>query len=438
MELWPGNPSPPGATWDGQGTNFALFTERATAVDLCLFDDEPPDGPGGRPLTGTEVRLPLTEVDAQVWHGYVPGIMPGQRYGYRVHGPWDPARGLRFNPSKLLVDPYALAIDGRLDWHEAVFGHATGGPDDHRDKRDSAPHVPRSVVADTLFPWGDDTHPRTPWHETVIYELHVKGFTAQHPDVPPRLRGTYAGLASPPAIDYLVELGVTAVELMPVHHFVSEPHLLRRGLTNYWGYNSLGYFAPHADYSSSGSRGEQVREFKSMVRALHAAGIEVILDVVYNHTAEGDQFGPTLSLRGIDNPAYYRLARGRPAPLRGLHRLRQHPQRPPPGGPPPHPGQPALLGHRHARRRLPLRPGIGPGPGHARRRPAERRSSTSSTRTRSSPRSSSSPSRGTWARAATRWATSPSCGRNGTGSTGMRCGTSGGARGPAWPRWATG
>jgi glycogen operon protein len=310
VELWPGNPSPPGATWDGQGTNFALYSERATAVDLCLFEDGPDRGSLHGPATGAELRLPLTEVDAHVWHGYVPGVMPGQCYGYRVHGAWDPPRGLRFNPSKLVVDPYALAIDGRLDWHEAVFGHGAGGPDDLRDHRDSARHVPRSVVADSLFPWGDDTHPRTPWHETVIYELHVKGFTALHPEVPPRLRGTYAGLASPPVIDYLVGLGITAVELMPVHHFVSEPHLLRRGLTNYWGYNSLGYFAPHGEYSASGTRGEQVREFKSMVRTLHAAGIEVILDVVYNHTAEGDQFGPTLSLRGIDNPAYYRLATG--------------------------------------------------------------------------------------------------------------------------------
>jgi glycogen operon protein len=310
MELWPGNPSPPGATWDGQGTNFALFSERATTVELCLFDDERLSGSLGRFPTSVETRLPLTEVDGHVWHGYLPGVMPGQRYGYRVDGPWEPHRGLRFNPTKLLVDPYALAIDGRLDWHEAVFGHSSGGPDDQRDRRDSAPHVPRSVVADTLFPWGDDTHPRTAWHDTVIYELHVKGFTALHPDVPPRLRGTYAGLASPPVIDYLVGLGVTAVELMPVHHFVSEPQLLRRGLTNYWGYNTLGYFAPHSEYSSSGTRGEQVREFKSMVLALHAAGIEVILDVVYNHTAEGDQFGPTLSLRGIDNPSYYRLAAG--------------------------------------------------------------------------------------------------------------------------------
>ncbi|HEX7276013.1 MAG TPA: hypothetical protein VF244_01430, partial [Acidimicrobiales bacterium] len=195
MELWPGNPSPPGATWDGQGTNFALFSERAASVELCLFDDEPLSRALGRHSVSTETRLPLTEVDGHVWHGYVPGVMPGQRYGYRAHGPWDPARGLRFNPSKLLVDPYALAIDGRLDWHEAVFGHSAGGPDDHRDRRDSAPHVPRSVVADPLFPWGDDTHPRTPWHDTLIYELHVKGFTALHPDVPPRLRGTYAGLA---------------------------------------------------------------------------------------------------------------------------------------------------------------------------------------------------------------------------------------------------
>ena len=308
MELWPGYPAPPGATWDGQGTNFVVFSEGAETVELCLFDDDPSPGRAGP----TETRLPLTEVDGFVWHGYVPGVMPGQRYGFRVHGPWNPARGRRYNPAKLLADPYAFAIDGALTWDDAVFGHVAGGPDDVIDPRDSAPYVPRSVVADRLFPWGDQAPPRTPWADTVIYELNVKGYTALHPDVPPRLRGTFAGLATPPVVDHLVRLGVTAVELQPVHHFVSEHAVVRQGLTNYWGYNSLGYFAPHAAYSSSGSRGEQVREFKAMVRTLHAAGLEVILDVVYNHTAEEDELGPTLSFRGLDNAAYYRLDQGNP------------------------------------------------------------------------------------------------------------------------------
>ena len=295
-QVWPGLPEPLGATWDGEGTNFALFSEAAEAVELCLFDE------GGR-----EERLPLAEVTAHVWHGYVPGIAPGQHYGYRVHGPYDPGRGLRFNPAKLLVDPYARAIDRVADWDDAIYGYTRGAADDVADPRDSAAHVPWSVVVDASFPWGDDRQPRTPWHETVIYETHVRGFTARHPDVPDALRGTYAGLAHPAAIGHLTGLGVTAVELLPVHHFFSEPIVVERGLRNYWGYNSLGYFAPHARYSSSGRRGEQVREFKALVRTLHAAGIEVILDVVYNHTAEGDHRGPTLSLRGIDNAAYYRL-----------------------------------------------------------------------------------------------------------------------------------
>ncbi|MGI9022899.1 MAG: glycogen debranching protein GlgX [Acidimicrobiales bacterium] len=307
MEVWPGSPHPLGATWDGEGTNFALFSEGADAVELCLFGNDPRSS-ARRP---GEIGVPLTEVTAHVWHGYVPGVGPGRQYGFRVHGPYDPAQGLRFNPRKLVIDPYAKAIDGDLDWAPAVFGYKVGGGGDGvADPRDSAPHVPRAVVADPQFPWGDDHRPTTPWHDTVIYEAHVKGFTARHPGVPEKLRGTYAGLASPAAVDHLVRLGVTAVELLPVHHFVSEHGLVARGLTNYWGYNSLGYFAPHAAYSASGGGGQQVREFKAMVRTMHAAGIEVILDVVYNHTAEGNHMGPTLVFRGIDNSAYYRLVDG--------------------------------------------------------------------------------------------------------------------------------
>ncbi|MGH9277319.1 MAG: glycogen debranching protein GlgX [Acidimicrobiales bacterium] len=294
--VWPGTPYPQGATWDGEGTNFAIYSESARRVDLCLFD-----------RSGRETCLPLPEVTAFVWHGYVPGVGPGQRYGFRVDGPYEPADGHRFNRNKLLVDPYAKAIDGNLDWDDSVFGYVIGQAEDAPDPRDSSRHVPKSVVSDNLFPWGDDQRPNTPWHETIIYETHVKGFTARHPGVPEPLRGTYAGLASPPAIDHLQRLGITAVELLPVHHFVSEHALVERKLSNYWGYNTLGFFAPHAAYAASGGRGQQVREFKAMVRALHAAGIEVILDVVYNHTAEGNHMGPTLSFRGIDNASYYRL-----------------------------------------------------------------------------------------------------------------------------------
>ncbi len=292
---WPGRPFPLGAHWDGEGTNFALFSRGAEAVDVCLFDE-----------SGHETRVPLEDSTYHVWHGYLPQVGPRQRYGFRVDGPYDPEQGQRFNPSKLLIDPYARAMDGELRLDDSIFG--ADAQDGHQQHRDSAPFVPTSVVVHDDFPWGEDHHrPHHAWSDTVIYELHVKGFTAQHPDIPPHLRGTYAGLGHPAAIQHLQRLGVTAVELMPVHHFVSEPRLLRKGLTNYWGYNSLGYFAPHAAFSSSGSRGEQVREFKAMVRALHAADMEVLLDVVYNHTAEGDQFGPTLSFRGIDNAAYYRL-----------------------------------------------------------------------------------------------------------------------------------
>ncbi len=291
---WPGRPSPLGATWDGEGTNVALFTQGAEAVEVCLFDE-----------AGQETRIPLEESTFHVWHGYLPQVGPGQRYGFRVDGPFVPASGHRFNPAKLLVDPYARAVEGQFQLDDAVFG-SVPGRDGQQLHRDSAPYVPRSVVVHDMFPWGEDVRPRTAWADSVVYELHVKGFTAQHPDIPPDLRGTYAGLGHPAAIAHLTTLGVTAVELMPVHHFVSEPHLLRKGLTNYWGYNSLAYFAPHAAYSASGSQGEQVREFKAMVRSLHAAGIEVLLDVVYNHSAEGDQTGPTLSFRGIDNLSYYR------------------------------------------------------------------------------------------------------------------------------------
>jgi isoamylase len=296
MPHWPGRPFPLGASWDGEGTNFSLFAPAAQRVELCLFDG-----------SGSEARVPLTETTYQTWHGYLPGVGPGQRYGYRVDGPFDAARGQRWNPTKLLADPYALAFDGDLVLDDSIFGYPVLGSDTVPDHRDSAAFVPKSVVVHDVFDWGDDVRPATAWADTVIYELHVKGMTVRHPDVPPEIRGTYAGLAHPAIVQHLQRIGVTAVELMPVHHFVSEPALLRNGLVNYWGYNTHGFFAPHAGYSSSGSLGEQVREFKTMVRSLHATRIEVILDVVYNHTAEGDERGPTLSLRGIDNAAYYRL-----------------------------------------------------------------------------------------------------------------------------------
>ncbi|MBW3639087.1 MAG: glycogen debranching protein GlgX, partial [Actinobacteria bacterium] len=292
---WPGSPTPLGASWDGTGTNFAVHSSTADGVELCLFD-----------ASGHEAQIPLGERSGHVWHGYLPGVGPRQRYGFRVRGPFDPAAGHRHNPSKLLLDPYARAICGEFRLHTAAFG-SVAGRDGAPEPRDSAPYVPRSVVVHDEFDWQGDRPPGTPWSDSVIYEMHVKGFTARHPDIPAHLRGTYAGLAHPAAIEHLLALGVTAVELLPVHHFVSEPHLLRRGLTNYWGYNSVGFFAPHAGYSSSGSRGEQVDEFRGMVRALHEAGLEVLLDVVYNHTGEGDERGPTLAFRGLDNAGYYRL-----------------------------------------------------------------------------------------------------------------------------------
>lgn len=298
--LWPGRPYPLGATWDGKGVNFALFSEHAEKVELCLFD----------PLGRHEIeRIVLREHTDQVWHGYLPHARPGQLYGYRVHGPYLPEEGHRFNAHKLLLDPYAKAIEGVPHWSDANFSYEVGHVDEDLsfDKRDNAAGMPKCKVVDTHFDWGKDQPPDTPWNETIIYELHVKGFTQLHPDVPDHLRGTYAGLASAPAIAHLKNLGITAVELMPVHAFIDDRHLIDKGMKNYWGYNSIGYFAPDMRYSATDS----IAEFKAMVKTLHANNIEVILDVVYNHTAEGNQMGPTLSFRGIDNAAYYRLEPGK-------------------------------------------------------------------------------------------------------------------------------
>ncbi len=304
MKIWPGDPYPLGATWDGDGVNFALFSEHATAVELCLFDSE----------TGNEEveRIRLIEQSDLVWHVYLPGLQPGRRYGFRVHGPYEPHGGMRFNPNKLLLDPYAKALDRRLEWNNALFGYVVGAADADLmpDKQDSAPYVPKSVVVDPSFQWDGDKQLKVPWHRTVIYEAHVKGMTMTHPGVPEHLRGTYAGLASPAIIEHLRSLGVTTIELMPVHQCVDDQHLVKHGLTNYWGYNSIGYFAPDVRFASADPCGGQVREFKSMVKAFHGAGIEVILDVVYNHTGEGNQLGPTLCFRGIDNSSYYRLLGG--------------------------------------------------------------------------------------------------------------------------------
>ncbi len=299
MRVWPGSPYPLGATWDGVGVNFAIFSEHATRVELCLFASAE---------TETEtLTIPLTEQTDMVWHGYLPDVRPGQLYGYRVHGPYEPHLGHRFNPNKIVMDPYAKVVGRTLKWHDSLFGFRTGEDDTTFNTRDSAAHAPLAAVVDTAFTWGDDRPARTPWHETLIYELHIKGFTQCHPEIPDHLRGTYLGMASEPAIQHLTSLGVTAVELMPTHHHTDEWHLVRRGLRNYWGYNTLSYFAPDVRFATGASPLECVREFKMMVRALHAAGLEVILDVVYNHTAEGNHLGPTVSLRGIDNSSYYRL-----------------------------------------------------------------------------------------------------------------------------------
>ena len=304
MRVWPGNPAPLGATWDGEGTNFAIFCEHGSTVELCLF---------ARPEDSTETdRIPLQERTDQIWHAYLPGVRPGQAYGYRIHGPYRPSEGQRYNPAKLLLDPYAKALSGTVQWSDALSGYPVRSADPDRDlvvdTQDSAGAMPKALVIESAFSWGEDQPLRTPWNRTVIYECHVKGMTMQHPDVPARLRGTYLGLATDPIIDHLTGLGVTAVELLPIHHMATERRLAELGLTNYWGYSSIGYFAPDVRFATEGADpGGQVAEFKSMVKRLHAAGLEVILDVVYNHTAEGDHLGPTLAFRGIDNLAYYRL-----------------------------------------------------------------------------------------------------------------------------------
>ncbi len=298
---YPGSPFPLGATWDGKGVNFAIYADNADGVDLCLFhtteDEKEYD------------RIPLTERSHQVWHTYIPDMQPGHLYGYRVHGPYDPANGNRFNANKLLIDPYAKAISGTVNWHESLFGYQLGHEDEDLSfsDQDSAAYIPKSVVIDPSFDWEDDVAPKTPYFMSVIYEAHVKGFTKLNPDIPEEIRGTYAAIGHPATITYLQELGITAIELLPVHHFITDWYLQEKGLTNYWGYNSVGFFAPDVRYSSSGTLGQQVVEFKQMVKNLHKAGIEVILDVVYNHTGEGNEKGPTLSFKGVDNAAYYRV-----------------------------------------------------------------------------------------------------------------------------------
>ena len=304
--VWPGKPYPLGATWDGRGVNFALYSEHATKVELCLFDSQDAE-------TESE-RIPMPEQSDLVWHVFLPDVAPGQLYGYRVYGPYEPQNGHRFNPNKVLLDPYAKLIGRSTRWDDSLFGYTIGSPDGDLsfDERDSAPFAPLAAVIDPAFTWGDDRPPLTPMHRTVIYEMHVRGFTKRHPGVPKKLQGTYAGLASKAVIQHLKSLGITAVELMPIHFFLQDRHLLDRGLANYWGYNTLNYFAPESDYAAPNYQMGSIQQFKSMVRSLHAEGIEVILDVVYNHTAEGNQMGPTLSFRGIDNASYYRLSTDNP------------------------------------------------------------------------------------------------------------------------------
>ena len=348
--VWPGRPYPRGASWDGEGVNFSLFSENATRVELCLFDSK----------ARREVqRIELKEQTDHVWHCYLPEARPGLLYGYRVYGPYKPEEGHRFNPHKLLLDPYAKSIVGSLRWSDALFGYAIGNRRDDLsfDRRDSAGGMPKCKVIDPAFTWGNDRRPDVPWHDTVIYELHVRGFTMQHPDVPPALRGTYAALATAPVIEHFKRLGVTAIELMPVHAFADDRVLVQKGLTNYWGYNSIGFFAPDTRYSASG----KASEFKTMVKALHSAGLEVILDVVYNHTAEGNQMGPTLMLSRHRQRCLLPSDAGERPLLSRLHRLRQHAQYAEPPCAAARHGFAALLGHGDACRRFPLRSRLGAG-----------------------------------------------------------------------------
>ena len=351
---WPGHWAPLGATFDGEATNIALWAPEAERVEVCLFDE-----------SDDETRLLLADRTFDIWHGRLPDMRPGQRYGLRVHGPWDPAQGRRFDQAKLLLDPYARAVTGDMILDSALFELGA----------DNAACVPKAVVVERdSFDWAGDSRPRVQWSDTVVYELHVRGFTMRHPDIPEELRGTYAGLAHPAAIQHLLDLGVTTVELMPVHQFVSETHVQHRGRANYWGYNSVAFFAPHAGYAATGSRGEQVDEFKAMVKALHAAGLEVVLDVVYNHTAEEGPTGPTLSLPRDRQPGVLPPARGGSVAVLRLHRLRKHRRRQPPARAAAGDGLAALLGRRDARRRFPLRPRCCPGSVDARRRHAAARS----------------------------------------------------------------
>ncbi|MGC4004944.1 MAG: alpha-amylase family glycosyl hydrolase [Pirellulales bacterium] len=319
LKVWPGRSYPLVRSWSGAGTNFALFSENATKVELCLFDSVDAEKESH--------RIPLPLHTDQVWHGFFPDVLPGQLYGFRVHGPWEPKIGHRFNAAKVLLDPYAKSIRRELRWDDSLFGYEVGNKDLDlkKDERDSAAFCPLAEVVDPAFTWGNDRARCTPWHKTFIYECHVKGLTKLHPLIPEKLQGTYAGLGTEPVINHLLDLGVTAVELLPIHYFLKDRHLVEKGLTNYWGYNTLNYFAPEPTYNSTGNSLGSVQEFKLMVAAMHAAGIEVILDVVYNHTAEGNQMGPTLSFRGIDNASYYRLSPEDPL-SHGFHRLRQHAQ----------------------------------------------------------------------------------------------------------------
>ena len=351
MDIWPGHPYPLGATFDGSGVNFALFSEVADKVEVCLIADD-----------GTETRVELTEVDGHVWHGFVPAIEPGQRYGFRVHGPFDPANGHRCNPAKLLLDPYAKAIDGQIDGDDSLYSYELSNPAKFNDA-DSLGHTMLSVVVNPFFDWGHDRPPRHEYHNSVIYEAHVKGLTMTHPGVPAEVSGeVIAALGHPATIEHLTGLGVTAVELLPVHQFVNDSYLVDQGLSNYWGYNTIGFLAPHNGYASAGRRGQQVTEFKSMVKALHEANIEVILDVVYNHTAEGNEKGPTIAFRGIDNAAYYRLVDEDKAHYYDTTGTGQQPADAQPPRPAADHGLAALLGAGDACRRVPLRPGGDPGP----------------------------------------------------------------------------